>query len=443
MFLISCLLLLGMESVAHGVDPGGGDVVLAVGEQYRVSAEAGTRFSVGDRSVIQVRTLQPGTQGPVVLVKGKAKGFSDLILFQGTQTKTLRFQIIASRPLVGAVVDRKKNLQATLENTPGIDLLSSGDHWVVRGEAKSAEDLNLVDALANPNRAPMEKLLSLNPVARKAAEERIRLLLADAGLASVTVRGAGSRIWLEGHTFSKFEETLALNLGREVFRGVESRISQPFERQPIIRFKVRILELTKLQGENLGLAWSNSIPGIVTLHQKLLKGNVSLDATLNMLARSGRARLLSEPVIVLNAQGVAELKVGGEFPVPVKNRGHNSVTWKPYGLLLHIEVPGAAANLVRAKVGVSVSSIDMANSVEGIPAVRLNQMDTTVDLTQGKTVFLSGLIDASQSEVEAGLPFLSKVPILGALFRSRDFLERRSELVMAITAQNSEAGALP
>jgi pilus assembly protein CpaC len=147
--------------------------------------------------------------------------------------------------------------------------------------------------------------------------------------------------------------------------------------------------------------------------------------------------MLSEPVITVNSRGQAELRVGGEFPVPLKTKNQMSVVWKPYGLSLKIEVPGSGKNLVRTKMAVEVSSIDPSNAIEGIPGIKLNKMDTTVDLRKSRTIFLSGLLEDQRGESLQGLPLLMDIPIFGALFRSRDFQERRTELVIAITAEDS------
>ena len=186
--------------------------------------------------------------------------------------------------------------------------------------------------------------------------------------------------------------------------------------------------------ESTGFSWSEGIPGILQLHQLLLKGSISLEASLAMLSRQGLARILSQPEIAVNASGVAELKVGGEIPIPLRSKSFSGVQWKPYGLSLLINVSGLANNLARSSITVEMSTLDFANSLEGIPATKVNRMQTIVDISLGKTIFLSGLMQSDSGETTKGLPVLGEIPILGALFRSKEFQEKKSELVIALTA---------
>jgi len=189
----------------------------------------------------------------------------------------------------------------------------------------------------------------------------------------------------------------------------------------------------KSKQSNTGFSWSEGVPGILQLHQLLLKGTISLEASLAMLAKQGLAKILSQPEISVNSSGIAELKVGGEIPIPLRSKNFSGIQWKPYGLSLKIEVPGASNDLARTNISVEISSLDHANSLEGIPATKVNRMQTVVDISMGKTIFLSGLIQSSMGESVKKLPVLGDIPILGELFRSKEFQENKSELVMALT----------
>ena len=412
------------------------EIVLGVGEQRSLPVLAGTKFSVGNPQVIQVKNVRMDDGRSMLVVRGKRLGYSDLVLLEGSASRSLMFQVAARRTGAGI-----RDVRSALGAAAGIEVLPSGDQWVVRGEAQSAEEHNLVEAFARPQGQGVIKLARLSPMARALAEERIAIQLASAGLTQLKVRGAGSRIWLEGTALNPAEAELALGLAREIFQAAESRIRVPFESDDVIRFKVRVLELAKTANDNTGMLWNTAIPGIIALHQKLLRGNLSLEATLNMLAKRGFARILSEPSITVNAKGVAELRVGGEIPIPIRTKQTQNVLWKAYGLSLRIEVPGSAGALVRTKLAVEVSSIDMANAVDGIPGIKLNKMETIVDLRTDRTIFLSGLLQEEAGESESALPWLGRIPVLGALFRSREYLERKTELVIAITA-NQAAGRL-
>jgi Flp pilus assembly secretin CpaC len=406
--------------------------ILGVGEQDSFPIEAGTKFSIGNPEVLSARNLRIDEERNMLLVRAKRSGYSDLVLISSGQNRKISYRVGGKK-----TISTERNLSAAIRRAGNLEVIPGEGKVVVRGEAAGVDELNLVQSMADPSPRGVVNLARLNPLARDGAAAKIRLVLAGAGLDGIRVKTAGDRIWLEGELAHQEDAELALALAREVFLSAASRIKVPFEQEGVVRFRVRILELVKSGNHSTGVLWNTSVPKIVSIHQRLTKGTVSLDATLNLLARKGFARMLSEPVITVNSRGQAELRVGGEFPVPLKTKNQMSVVWKPYGLSLKIEVPGSGKNLVRTKMAVEVSSIDPSNAIEGIPGIKLNKMDTTVDLRKSRTIFLSGLLEDQRGESLQGLPLLMDIPIFGALFRSRDFQERRTELVIAITAEDS------
>jgi pilus assembly protein CpaC len=132
---------------------------------------------------------------------------------------------------------------------------------------------------------------------------------------------------------------------------------------------------------------------------------------------------------------MATLKVGGEIPITLKSLHFSYVQWKPYGLNLELAVPGVMDTKARTNIRVEMTTLDAANGQDGVPATKLNHLETVVDLPFDKPIFLSGLMQDQTSEDIKGLAGLSSIPILGALFRSKDFQDKRSELVIALTAQ--------
>lgn len=248
--------------------------------------------------------------------------------------------------------------------------------------------------------------------------------------------GVGSTIILRGDVIDSLEKELAEKLAMEVFRGVRSHLRVPFESARSLRFHAKILELLNSDARTLGLDWGGTVPGALQLGKHLTKLNFQFDAVLKMLEKRGKARVLSQPQLLLNEKGVAELKVGGEIPVPLKGRSYSAVQWKPYGLFLRLEVPGAGRTKARAKISVEISGLDPSTGIEGIPGMRVSRLETTADMEQGKPVLLSGLMENRNAEKISIFPFLGDIPILGELFRSRDFQRNRSELVIWLEARN-------
>ncbi len=360
---------------------------MKIGEQISLPIVEGTRFSVGNPEIIQVKSTQLQGGELLLLVKAKAIGYSDVLLFPPSgKQQQLSFQV----------------------SSQGASPMSAGSH----------------DAAKHFSESELTHLVN-----------QLNLRLEKAQLSTIRARALGGLAILEGKSNTKDEKELAELLGKELIPSIHSYVQNPFDAKETLRFKVQILELVKTKEDKTGLEWSEDIPGILQLHQGLLKANISLDASLHALARTGLVKILSEPHIALNAEGVAELKVGGEIPISLKSLHFSYVQWKPYGLNLQLSVPGVMETKARTNIRVELTTLDAANGQDGVPATKLNQLETVIDLPFDKPIFLSGLMQDQTDEEVKGLAGLSSIPILGALFRSKDFQQRKSELVIALTAQ--------
>lgn len=405
-------------------------IALSVGEQTTVAVDPGSRFSLGNPEVIQVKSTQISGGKSLLLVKGKSQGYSDLILLGDSGIRrVMAFRVVSKRQ--GAMA---RDGRGVLEAPGGLKLRPSGDGWLARGRVKSLEDWNGVKAMEEQAKGKVRALVSLHPLERAKAEGRIRGLLRHAGVAGVEVKSAGNSVVLAGAADSPADKELAEELARQVIRDVRSQIRVPFEKGARLRFRARILEVLKNSASSIGLRWAEGVPSALQVSLGSAKAGLALEAALRLMERKGQARLLSQPELLLNEKGVAELKVGGEIPIQMQTKNFSSVQWKPYGLSLRLELPGVSRGTARAHISVEITTLDPANGVEGVPALRVSRMDTQVDMEVGKPVLLSGLMESRESRNLSGLPLLGDIPVLGELFRSRDFQQNRSELVILIEA---------
>src|SRR5690606_7116560 len=158
----------------------------------------------------------------------------------------------------------------------------------------------------------------------------------------------------------------------------------------------------------------------------------------------GDARLLAEPTLTCIIGGQADFVVGGEVPIPVQNQdGALNVMFKQFGILLNVEPQANAAGLIRTRLGVEVSSVDKANSVLGIPGFATRKTNTEMNVQSGATMVVAGLFSSEDAKTVAKTPGLGSIPVLGELFKSRQFRRGESELVVLVTPQLIEAGSAP
>lgn len=166
---------------------------------------------------------------------------------------------------------------------------------------------------------------------------------------------------------------------------------------------------------------------------------------LRALKTAGALRSLAEPnLIAMNGQEASFL-AGGEFPVPVVQSGSGgagtsvAVVFKEYGVRLNFKPTIIDEDHIRLELEPEVSTIDFANGVQFsgfvIPALKTRRARTGVELRDGQSFALAGLLDNSETRTLSKIPVLGDIPILGALFRSKSFQKNETELMFIITAQ--------
>ncbi|VAW10860.1 Type II/IV secretion system secretin RcpA/CpaC, associated with Flp pilus assembly [hydrothermal vent metagenome] len=171
-------------------------------------------------------------------------------------------------------------------------------------------------------------------------------------------------------------------------------------------------------------------------------GNVN--AVLRALERNGLLRTLAEPNLTSVSGETANFLAGGEFPVPVgiNSSGQVTIEFKPYGVGLAFTPVVLDEGRISLKVSTEVSELTTegaftlgAGTQNGItiPALKVRRANTTVELPSGGSLVLAGLMHESSKQDLNGFPGLKTLPVLGSLFRSRDFQKNETELVVIAT----------
>jgi pilus assembly protein CpaC len=171
-----------------------------------------------------------------------------------------------------------------------------------------------------------------------------------------------------------------------------------------------------------------------------------LTMALDVAKENGLAKILAEPTLATLTGQEAEFLSGGEFPVPVPqggNYGAITIEFKPYGVGLKFLPVVLSDGRINLKVNVSVSELagDSAVTLTGdnvstrmfVPSLRLRSASATVELGDGQSMGLAGLLDDKLRESVTKFPGLGDIPVLGALFRSNDYQKGQTELVILVT----------
>jgi len=166
----------------------------------------------------------------------------------------------------------------------------------------------------------------------------------------------------------------------------------------------------------------------------------SIGSQINLMEQTGNAWELAAPQLAARSGGVADFLVGGEVPIPISQAfGQTTVEYKEYGIKLHIAPIVNSDGDISTDIETEVSHIDPSVTVQGYPGFVTRRASAQMNVHAGDTIVISGLVDASASKDFDKMPGLGDLPVLGTLFRSRDFQKARTDLVIFVTPEVVDA----
>lgn len=181
-------------------------------------------------------------------------------------------------------------------------------------------------------------------------------------------------------------------------------------------------------------------------------GSLQFSVLLEALESKGVVRTLAEPNLTALSGQEAKFLAGGEYPIPIATDNGIGVDYKPFGVMLNFIPTVLDAGMINLQLKATVSSIDSTVTLTtggvNINGLRVRETSTTVELRDGESFAIAGLLQDDFRNLKGQVPWLGDVPILGALFRSSEYQRAQSELVIIVTAHlvsptHGEALALP
>tara|TARA_R110002124_G_scaffold1051_7_gene5519 strand:- start:1874 stop:3319 length:1446 start_codon:yes stop_codon:yes gene_type:complete len=185
-----------------------------------------------------------------------------------------------------------------------------------------------------------------------------------------------------------------------------------------------------IQGRQLGGA---TVAGANT------SGNLTIGSALKALEEDGLVRTLAEPTLTAISGEGAKFLAGGEFPVPSSKDkdGNITVTYKPFGVGLAFTPTVMSEGRISLKLSTEVSELTTQGQVVlndfSLPALKVRRAETTLELPSGGSLVMAGLLSDSTKQNIDGVPGAKDLPVLGQLFRSRDYQKNETELVIIVT----------
>jgi len=359
-----------------------------------------------DRPVSRVSLAQPGSASIVVLsptqiyITGEELGTTTLTLWQGKKVSAVYDLVITPD-----VTRLKRMIHEILPEEKSIQVLSSGESITLSGTVTNTGNLTSVLSLAEAE-AP-EKVVNL---LRVGGVQQVMLEVRVAEMSRTALKRMGVNL---AATFSDFTMYSFLNnltsLGRQTDAGLGA---------------VNFIEMT------------DKINGVV----QYSSGSFAINGFLDALKAHGLARVLAEPNLTCVSGESADFLVGGEIPIPIPGAlGTVSVEFKPFGVGLEFTPTVLSSGSINLHVSPEVSELDYTNALRydgyEIPALSTRKASTVIDLADGQSFAIAGLISESLKENNHRFPILGDVPVLGSLFRSSDYLKSKTELVIIVTAR--------
>jgi pilus assembly protein CpaC len=393
-------------------------IVLSPGRSMEWKIPSGAPISVSDGSIIHVTDL-----GKHVKVTARKLG----VAVVRTAHETLTISVL-SEPEHRLF----ESLSESVAGKRGLEVTVEGKTMFIRGRLLRFDDWRSIGEAADGSIGHFVFAAAMTPEITEQAEIFFKRRLMEAHLPELAVSFQPDAVVTMPLEPADLKSRVDRALSAYGFRAEVSAAALSLE--PLVRVKLVVAEFRKDKETQIGISWPSSVHAQILPHFGLPSGS-SLDVEISALERSGAAKVLASPTLLCRSGKEAQFLAGGEFPIKIANYKAHDITWKQYGVVLKIKPKADFSGRMSIGLETEVSSIDRSNMVDGIPGLFTNRIETHFDLTTSRTIVLSGLIKKEWGDAMQGLPGLSNIPVLGALFGSRDFQEQRSELVVFVTPE--------
>ncbi|MGZ3770521.1 MAG: pilus assembly protein [Bdellovibrio sp.] len=388
-------------------------LTLSLGETKKIHLKGNSTVWVQNREVIKAEgagsqlTVQAFKEGKTVLKVG-----DDI------------YQVTVLHPNKMAGLPELKN---ALKNIVGLSAQASAGDLSITGHLYRLVDWIKISELAQEKSFDYQMQASIANDLQKNAQAHFQKLFEQAKLPPQTIifePHPEIRINAPDLEFKKYQ-TLMSPYGITVIKNENS-----LEIAPTIKVAITVAEIKRDLSLKYGLRWPSSYSAkILPSGEKVTD---ELPFNLTALENNGYGKILASPNILCRSGKEAEFLAGGEFPIKIMNFKMQDVVWKRYGIMLRVKPKADAAGRISLSIETEVTTLDDSHTIDNIPGLLTNRVSSHFDLTKPQTIALSGLLKSEDGRSSEGIPLLSRLPIIGALFSSKDFRENRSELVIFV-----------
>lgn len=389
------------------------NIILSLGENFQLKSKGLSRIWIQDGKIVQAE--QAGTS---LILHGRKEGATTVRL----GLDTYKVQVLHPEKR-----DTFKTLSESLQKIVGLNAEFTEGELTVRGHLFRFEEwLQLAHTIEQTSvtyqmRARLSEALQrksqkyFSDLFEKAKVPQQALIFEPAP----EVRVSGNEMMIK-----KYYQILR-PFGIQVIKDEHS-----LEISPTIKVQITVAEVSRDLTYKYGIAWPGDYKA--TLFNPSSSVSNSLELDLQALENQGQGKILASPNLICRSGKEAEFLAGGEFPIKIMTMKIHDVLWKKYGILLKIKPTADASGRMSISIETEVSRVDESRKVDDVPAILTNRVSSHFDLVGPQTIALSGLLKSEDSHHSEGLPGLSNLPILGALFGSKSFQDNRTELIIFV-----------
>ncbi len=388
------------------------------------SPEPVTRVSVGVPMIAGIKILSPHE----MLIIGNFTGTTNLILWQGKKVSA-----IYDLDVVYDISRLKQKLQEVLPNETDLRVIATQDTITLSGMVSSTANLSQAVALAESYAGYVIKTKKKETKNKnKGTEENVEVeWTREARKVCNLVQVAGCHQVMLEVRVAEMSKSLINKLGINFSynRGGDFGLSSLAGLTKLVK-----PDNANLAAGPLGLLVSPNVNALFRFH----KGSATWTGFVDALKEDGLVKILAEPTLIALSGQTANFLAGGEFPVPVpQGLGTVSIEYKPFGVSLSFTPTVLSKDKISIKVAPEVSELDFSTAlpIEGylVPGLSTRKAATVVELADGQSFAIAGLLKNMVRDKLSKFPFLGDIPVLGVLFRSREFQRSETDLIIVIT----------
>ena len=432
-------LLVGLISIAFCTSSAARERLnLTLGEQKTINTPSISRIAVGNPGVADVKVLEKSNQ---VLITAMGVGETNLIVWdESDRERTILIRVSARDPW-----EVTRELKQLLTGIEGINIKPVGMRVIIDGMVLREDDMKKILKISKFYPQVMS-LATLSPTVLDTNIELVNNELKNAGMSSARAVRVGNRVILTGDVPDENAKKHAKVIADAFTKDVLNFLKIGIALKKMILVNVDFIEIDKGALTDVGIKWGNLLSFGVEAESEgvwdgshttpvlgtyTVTGNYGLN--INLLKNNQRSRILAQPKLLCRSGEKAEFLAGGEIALPIVTANSSTVEYKKYGLILNISP--VVDNYDNIATSIEVENSNIADFVNGIPNFQTSRVKTSINISNGQTIALSGLVSYTHSKSVDKVPGIGSIPILGELFKSRNFRQDESELVIFVTLQ--------